>query len=76
MIWGKNDVGTIIGGWDLVTIDIPLPDFATRNGEDVLRIEGRETNSVPTPVAEWYKGTPLSVCPTNELSYHKIQKQS
>ena len=44
MIWRENNVEAIIGRWDLVTVNIPLPNFATRNGEDVLRVEGREPN--------------------------------
>ena len=44
MVWGESNVGTIVGRGDLVTISIPLPDFTTRYGDDMLRICGGEAN--------------------------------
>ena len=35
---------TIIGGFDLVTIGVPLLDSVTRDGYEVLRVHWREDN--------------------------------
>ena len=43
-VWRESNLGTIVCGGDLVTIDIPLPDFFVRYGYDVLRVYGREAN--------------------------------
>ena len=44
VVWRESNVGTIICGWDLVTSNIPLPDLATRDGDEVVRVCGREAD--------------------------------
>ena len=67
VIWGESNVGTIICRGDLVTIDIPMLDFAPRYRYDVLRVHGREANMLyNTLLLYGTKGLPcLNVPQTN-----------
>ena len=44
MVWRESNVETIICRRNLVAISIPLPNFATRCGDEVGRVYGREAN--------------------------------
>jgi hypothetical protein len=59
-VWGKGYMGTIICGWDLLTIEIPLPNLLPRYGDNMLRVYGREAN-MPHNILLLY-GTKTSPC--------------
>ena len=72
VVWGESNVGTIICRWDLVTIDIPLPDFVIRYRDDVLGIYGREDNMrYPIHLLYGTKTFPCLDVPQIDSQFHK-----